>query len=328
MKTILTGDRPTGHLHLGHYIGSLKNRIALQDSYKTFIIIADIQALTDYFEEPQIVQKNIYSLVEDYLACGMDLEKSTVFVQSSISALAELTIYYMNLVSLARVQRNPTVKAELMQKKFKDNITCGFACYPVSQAADITAFQANVVPVGDDQLPMIEQTNEIVRRFNSIYGDTLTECKALLSSCSRLQGIDGMAKASKSLNNCIFLNDCAEVVKQKVMLMYTDPGHIKVSDPGKVEGNIVFHYLDAFCEEKEEVAQLKLDYQKGGLGDVVLKKKLISVLEEFFAPIREKRKKYSKNDLMDIIFEGNKKANKAANETLIKVKEAIGVLLK
>jgi len=322
MSIALTGDRPTGPLHLGHYIGSLTNRLDMQNKYQTYIMIADTQALTDYFETPEFVRKNVFQVAEDYLAVGLDA--CDIFIQSTIRALPELTMYYMNLVTLARVVRNPTVKAELKQKSFAANAPCGFVCYPISQAADITCVQAEFVPVGVDQLPMIEQANEIVRKFNSMYKtDVLKESQAILSPTSKLLGIDGGAKASKSLNNCIFLIDSPEVVKQKVMSMYTDPNHIRVSDPGELKGNVVFHYLDAFWEEKEELAALKAHYKKGGLGDVTIKQKLIEVLENIMQPIRERRSKIDKKQLEEIVYAGCKKANEKANDVLYKVKDAM-----
>jgi len=323
-KIVLTGDRPTGNLHLGHYVGSLKKRVEMQKDYMTYIIIADFQALTDYFDQPSIIFENVYALVYDYLSCGIDPNLSKIFIQSHVGALLELSMYFMNIVSLARVQRNPTVKAELASKKMKNDVHCGFVFYPVSQAADITAFKADFVPVGVDQAPMIEQTNEIVRNFNRIYVNSpLKECKMILSDTSKLLGIDGKAKASKSLDNCIFLNDASSVVRQKVFNMYTDPDHIKISDPGRVEGNIVFHYLDVFYENKEHLLQLKTDYAKGGLGDIFLKELLFKVLEEILFPIREKRREIQIEDVKNIICEGNKAAKTVADQTLHEVKEAM-----
>lgn len=322
----LTGDRPTGKLHLGHFIGSLKNRVELQHKYDQYIMIADTQALTDYFENPKKVIESVYEVVSDYLAVGIDPNLSTIFIQSQISALSELMMYYMNLVSVSRLERNPTVKTELAQKNFAQSVPAGFLCYPVSQAADITAFKTAIVPVGDDQAPMIEQTNEIVRKFNVLYKtDVLKECKIYLSNTGRLVGIDGRAKASKSLNNAIFLSDDSKTIKEKVFSMYTDPNHIKVSDPGKVEGNTVFIYLDAFHENKEEVAELKSQYKKGGLGDVALKSLLNETLQSLIAPIREKRASLKRKDLVEICFEGTKKAQSIANQTIREVREAIGV---
>jgi len=323
---VLTGDRPTGKLHLGHYIGSLKNRIELQKSYDQYIMIADTQALTDYFENPERISESIFEVVSDYLAVGIDPDLSTIFIQSQVSALPELMMYYMNLVTVSRLERNPTVKTELAQKDFATSVPAGFLCYPISQAADITAFKAEIVPVGEDQLPLIEQTNEVVRKFNRLYNtDCLKEAKAHLSKTSRLVGIDGKAKASKSLNNAIFLSDSPEIIKQKVFSMFTDPNHIKISDPGRVEGNVVFQYLDAFHEDKNEVEDLKLQYSKGGLGDTTIKSLLNDCLQKLLQPIREKRAAIDKKYLLDICIEGTKKAQKSANRTLNEVKNAIGI---
>jgi len=325
-KVVLTGDRPTGNLHLGHFIGSLKSRVELQSLYDQYIMVADVQALTDYFSNPQKVVENTLEVVADYISVGIDPNLSTIFIQSQIPALSELTMYYMNLVSVSRLERNPTVKTEIAQKEFGESIPTGFLCYPISQAADITAFKAEVIPVGEDQLPMIELSNEIVRKFNRLYNtECLKESKAYLSNVGRLVGIDGKAKASKSLNNAIFLSDSAEIIKQKVYSMFTDPDHLKVSDPGKVEGNVVFAYLDAFYDEKEEVASLKERYTKGGVGDMVLKSLLNNVLQKFLQPIREKRMALSKNDLLQICFEGTQKAKAVAQKTLLEVKKAIGI---
>lgn len=322
----LTGDRPTGCLHLGHYIGSLKNRLELQETHDQYVMIADVQALTDYFESPKKVIESVLEVVSDYIAIGIDPEKTTIFIQSQIQALTELTTYYMNLVPVSRLERNPTVKAELAQKKFSQSIPAGFLCYPVSQAADITLFKADIVPVGDDQAPMIEQTNEIVRKFNATYNTTcLKEVRAYYSKTGRLVGIDGMAKASKSLNNAIFLSDSAESVKEKVFAMFTDPDHLRVSDPGKVEGNVVFAYLDAFYDDKGEIESLKSQYKKGGLGDITLKSLLNKTLQDLLKPIREKRESLNKKDLLEICAEGTKKAQKVGNQTLQEVKAAIGL---
>lgn len=327
MDIILTGDRPTGPLHLGHYVGSLKNRIELQNKANVFIIVADTQALTDYFEESLMVRENIFQVTQDYLACGIDPNLSCIFIQSQIRALPELTMYYMNLVTIARLERNPTVKAEIHQKEMQEVLPCGFFCYPISQAADITAFKATCIPVGIDQLPMIEQTNEIVRKFNRIYQkEVLLEVKPMLGTCSKLVGIDGKAKASKSLSNCIFLNDSAEKITQKVMQMYTDPNHIKISDPGQIEGNVVFAYLDAFDSNQNELQDLKTHYKKGGLGDITIKKRLISILEEFFLPIRERRSKISQDFVYDVLKAGSKKANEIADTTLFEVKSAMNLI--
>lgn len=325
-KRILTGDRPSGALHLGHYIGSLKNRVELQHDYKQFVMIADVQALTDNFANPAKITSSVYEVVKDYLSVGIDPNLTTIFAQSQIPQIAELTVYFLNLVSLGRLERNPTVKSEIQQKGFGDSIPAGFFCYPVSQAADITIFKAQTVPVGDDQIPMIEQTNEIVRKFNRIYDtETLLECSYLLSQTSRLIGIDGKAKASKSLGNAILLSDSPEVIKQKVFQMYTDPSHLKVSDPGKVEGNVVFEYLDAFHADKEEVAALKAHYQKGGLGDMVLKKLLNTTLQEFLAPIYDKRQSISETLVSDVIEQGSKAAYNVAQETMEEVRSVIGL---
>lgn len=325
-KIVLTGDRPTGRLHLGHYIGSLKKRIELQDAYDQYIMIADMQALTDYFENPQKISQSIIEVLSDYIAVGIDPLKSTIFLQSKISALAELMMYYMNLVSISRLERNPTVKTEIAQKSFLDSIPAGFICYPVSQAADITAFKAEFVPAGEDQIPMIEQTNEIVRKFNRIYNtNVLKETKILLGQTARLVGIDGKSKAGKSLGNAIFLSDSPDEIKRKVFSMYTDPDHIRVSDPGKVEGNVVFAYLEAFFEDKEEVESLKNKYRKGGYGDTALKSLLNEVLQKLLKPIREKRLSLKSKYLLEICSEGSTKAKIIADATLMEVKTAIGI---
>lgn len=325
---ILTGDRPTGKLHLGHYLGSLKNRIALQETHEQFIMIADVQALTDNAQNPEKVRNSVLEVALDYLAVGIDPKKSTIFIQSLIPQLAELTVYYLNLVTLARLQRNPTVKEEIKQKKFGASIPAGFLCYPVSQASDITAFKANLVPVGEDQLPMIEQTAEIVKAFNRIYKtDVLVKPQAMLSSTKRLSGLDGKAKMSKSLGNAIYLSDSADELKRKVMSMYTDPKHIKVDDPGSVKGNIVFEYLDAFDADQKAVKELKAQYQKGGLGDVVLKKRLLEILDAVLTPIRVKRAELAKDPqfVMSILEQGTKVAEKVASQTLSEVKSAMKI---
>ena len=331
-KVILTGDRPTGKLHVGHYIGSLKNRVKLQNSgeYHPYIMIADTQALTDNARNPEKIQKSLIQVALDYLAVGIDPEISTVFIQSQIPALFELTAYYMDLVTVSRLERNPTVKAEIKQKGFNDSIPVGFLNYPVSQAADITAFKATLVPVGDDQEPMLEQAREIVRTFNRVYNcNVLVEPKGYFPEKGegRLPGLDGNAKMSKSLNNAIYLSDDAKTVEQKVMSMYTDPQHIHVEDPGKVEGNTVFTYLDIFDPDKDKVAQLKADYQKGGLGDVKIKRYLNTVLEKELAPIRERRAQYEQNisAVYEMLIEGSKKANEVADQTLQEVRDAIGL---
>lgn len=339
---ILTGDRPTGRLHIGHYVGSLKRRVELQNSGKfdrIFIMIADAQALTDNFENPEKVRENIVEVALDYLAVGLDPARSTLLIQSMIPELTELTFYYMNLVTLSRLQRNPTVKAEIQQKDFDGSIPVGFLCYPISQAADITAFGANVVPVGEDQLPMLEQTREIVRRFNSIYQEVLVEPEALLpenESCLRLPGTDGKAKMSKSLGNCIYLSDEPDVIKTKVMSMYTDPNHLLVSDPGKIEGNTVFTYLDVFCvkdhfaeflPEYACLEELKEHYQRGGLGDVKVKKFLNRILQEELEPIRNRRKAFEKDIpyVFEVLRAGSVAAQVVAADTLSKVKHAMKI---
>lgn len=339
MNIILTGDRPTGKLHLGHYIGSLKNRVVLQNegNYdEMYLMIADSQALTDNFDNPKKVRDNIINVALDYLSVGIDPKKVNIFIQSQIPALTELSFYYMNLVTVSRLQRNPTVKNEIKEKSFEKSIPVGFFCYPISQAADITAFKANIIPVGNDQLPMLEQTNEIVSSFNRIYGETLVPCKAILNKnkiAQRLPGLDGNAKMSKSLNNGIYLSDPSDVIYKKVMSMYTDPNHIKVEDPGKVEGNMVFTYLDVFSSneqiskysEYKTLDEMKKAYEKGGLGDVKIKKVLYNILEEILSPIREKRKYYEEHldEVYSILKEGTTKANEKANKTLKEVKEAI-----
>ncbi len=324
-KTILTGDRPTGPLHLGHYVGSLKARVELQNKYNTYIIIADMQALTDNAESPEKVRKNVLEVALDYLAVGIDPKVSTIFIQSLIPELSELTMYFLNLVTLSRLERNPTVKDEMKQRGFSGNMPVGFLTYPVSQAADIAAFKADLVPVGEEQLPMIEQTAEIVRKFNKIYKPVLVEPKAFMSEYPRLLGIDGKNKMSKSLGNAIYLSDSADIVAKKVMAMYTDPKHIHVENPGKVEGNIVFTFLDVFDSDKKTVEELKKQYQKGGLGDVAIKKRLIEVLENFLEPIRKRRAEFAKNPkaIMKILEEGTKKAKIVASQTLSEVRKAM-----
>jgi tryptophanyl-tRNA synthetase len=323
---ILTGDRPTGPLHLGHYVGSLANRIVLQETCTQFVMIADAQALTDNYENPKKVSENIYQVALDYLAVGIDPKKTVIFIQSMVPELAELTFYYLNLVTVSRLERNPTVKTEIKQKGFGETIPAGFLIYPVSQAADITAFKATLVPVGEDQIPIIEQTNEIVRSFNRIYKcNVLVEAEALVPKIARLMGIDGKGKMSKSLGNAIFLSDPIDLIKQKVKAMYTDPDHIKVTDPGKVEGNVVFAYLDAFDSDHAEVAKLKAHYQQGGLGDVVVKKRLIEVLEAFLTPLQEKRKELEKDPqyIMHMLHQGTLEAQQVAAKTLADVKRAM-----
>ncbi|NGX49790.1 MAG: Tryptophan--tRNA ligase 2 [Candidatus Anoxychlamydiales bacterium] len=325
-KIILTGDRPTGPLHLGHFVGSLANRVKMQDECKQFVMIADMQALTDHASNPDLIKNSILQVAFDYLAVGIDPKKTTIFLQSLIPQISELTMFYLNLVTWNRLKHNPTVKQEIKQKNFQDSVPAGFMIYPVSQAADITAFKANLVPVGDDQLPMIEQTNEIVRKFNRIYKkEVLVEAKALIPKFSRLPGIDGNAKMSKTLKNAIFLSDEPDILKKKVMSMYTDPTHLRVDDPGKVEGNPVFTYLDAFDSDKESVQKMKDHYAKGGLGDVVCKKRLLEVLDNFLTPIRQKRKEYEKDpkQVLDLIFKGSKDAEKVAAKTLKEVKDVM-----
>ena len=341
-KVILTGDRPTGRLHVGHYVGSLSERVKLQNSGnydEIYIMIADAQALTDNAEHPEKVRQNIIQVALDYLACGIDPEKSTIFIQSMVPELTELTFYYMNLVTVARVQRNPTVKSEIQMRNFEASIPVGFFCYPISQAADITAFRATAVPVGEDQLPMLEQCKEIVHKFNTVYGETLTEPEIVLPSntaCLRLPGIDGKAKMSKSLGNCIYLSDEADEVKKKVMSMFTDPNHLRVQDPGNVDGNPVFIYLDAFCKPEyfpeflpdyQNLDELKDHYKRGGLGDVKVKKFLNNVLQAELGPIREHRKMWEQRipDVYDILREGSKVAEAKAAETLRDVKASMKI---
>ena len=341
-KVILTGDRPTGRLHVGHYVGSLSERVKLQNSGnydEIYIMIADAQALTDNAEHPEKVRQNIIQVALDYLACGSDPEKSTIFIQSMVPELTELTFYYMNLVTVARVQRNPTVKSEIQMRNFEASIPVGFFCYPISQAADITAFRATAVPVGEDQLPMLEQCKEIVHKFNTVYGETLTEPEIVLPSnkaCLRLPGIDGKAKMSKSLGNCIYLSDEADEVKKKVMSMFTDPNHLRVQDPGNVDGNPVFIYLDAFCKPEyfpeflpdyQNLDELKDHYKRGGLGDVKVKKFLNNVLQAELGPIREHRKMWEQRipDVYDILREGSKVAEAKAAETLKDVKASMRI---
>ena len=341
-KIILTGDRPTGRLHVGHYVGSLRNRVMLQNSgkfEKLFFMIADAQALTDNFDHPQKVRENIMQVALDYLSCGIDPAKSTILVQSHISELTELTFYYMNLVTLARLERNPTVKAEIQLRGFNHSIPMGFLTYPVSQTADITAFMADTVPVGEDQLPMLEQAREIVRRFNELYGETLVEPTALLpdnAACLRLPGTDGKAKMSKSLGNCIYLSDEPDDIRTKIMGMYTDPNHLQVSDPGNTKDNPVFLYLDAFCTDEHfarylpdyaNLDELKAHYERGGLGDVKVKKFLNNVLQETLEPIRTRRQELAKDPaaVMEILRRGSYTAQEAAAQTLSKVKHAMKI---
>lgn len=341
-KIILTGDRPTGRLHVGHYVGSLARRVEIQnggDYDDMYVMIADAQALTDNAENPEKVRQNVIEVTLDYLSCGLNPDKCNMFIQSQIPQLTELSFYYMNLVTVSRLQRNPTVKSEIQMRNFETSIPVGFFTYPISQAADITAFKANIVPVGEDQLPMIEQTNEIVRKFNSVYGDTLVEAKAVLpqnKTCMRLPGTDGKAKMSKSLGNCIYLSDTEAEVKAKIMSMFTDPDHIKVTDPGKVEGNAVFTYLDAFARDEHfseflpeyaNLDELKAHYRRGGLGDMKVKKFLNAVLQSILSPIRERRKTFEKDipAVYEMLKAGSEKAEKVAAQTLAEVKSAMRI---
>ena len=341
-KIILTGDRPTGRLHVGHYVGSLRRRVELQNSgeySKIFIMSADAQALTDNIENPEKVRQNIIEVALDYLSCGLDPAKSNILIQSQIPELCELTFYYMDLVTVARLQRNPTVKSEIQMRNFEASIPVGFFTYPISQAADITAFKATTVPVGEDQLPMIEQTREIVRKFNSVYDEVLVEPSALISTnqaCLRLPGIDGKAKMSKSLGNCIYLSDSEADVKKKIMSMYTDPEHLLVSDPGHLEGNTVFTYLDAFCKPEHferylpdyaNLDELKAHYTRGGLGDVKVKKFLNNIIQEELEPIRKRRKEYEKDipEVYNILRKGTEAAREVAAQTLSEVKSAMKI---
>lgn len=341
-KIILTGDRPTGRLHIGHYVGSLRRRIELQnegDYQRMFVFVADAQALTDNMENPEKVRQNVVEVALDYLACGLDPEKVTLFIQSQIPELCELAFYFMNLVSVSRLQRNPTVKTEIQMRGFESSIPVGFFTYPISQAADITAFRATTVPAGEDQKPMIEQATEIVRRFNHIYGETLVEPNIMLpqnNACLRLPGTDGKAKMSKSLGNCIYLSDTEEDVKKKVMSMYTDPLHINVSDPGHIEGNTVFTYLDAFCKPKHfglynpeynSLDELKAHYQRGGLGDMKVKRFLLNILQAELDPIRNRRKEFEKDipAIYDMLRKGSEAAREVAAQTLDDVRRAMRI---
>jgi tryptophanyl-tRNA synthetase len=326
-KRILTGDRPTGKMHIGHYVGSLKNRVKLQDTYDQFVMIADVQALTDNFDNPDKVRASIREVLLDYLSVGIDPSKTTILIQSMIPEIAELTVFYLNLVTLERVLRNPTVKDEIKQKGYGQNIPAGFAMYPVSQAADITIFNANLVPVGEDQLPMIEQTREIVRKFNSMYGDVFVEPEALLGEVKRLPGVDGNAKMGKSLGNAIYLSDSEEELKKKIMSMYTDPNRIHPTDPGTVEGNPVFVYHDVFNPDKSEVDDFKKRYTEGKVGDVEVKGRLFEVLNRFLSPIRERRIELAKDQekLDKILIDGTKKAKEVARETMKKVRKAMKI---
>lgn len=341
-KIILTGDRPTGRLHLGHYVGSLKRRVELQNSGefdKIYIMIADAQALTDNADNPEKVRQNIIEVALDYLSCGLDPEKSTIFIQSQVPELCELSFYYMNLVTVSRLQRNPTVKTEIQMRNFETSIPVGFFTYPISQASDITAFKATTVPAGEDQEPMLEQAREIVRRFNSTYGEVLVEPSILLpnnSACLRLPGTDGKAKMSKSLGNCIYLSDSAQDIKKRVMSMFTDPDHLRIEDPGKVEGNTVFTYLDAFCKDEDfakylpeynNLEEVKAHYRRGGLGDVKVKKFLNAILQEELEPIRERRKQFEQDipGVYQILKRGSEIARETAAATLEDVRKAMRI---
>lgn len=330
VKRILTGDRPTGPLHLGHYVGSLQNRVKLQHEYDTYVLIADVQALTDNFEHPEMLEANIFEVALDYLAVGIDPEKTKIVVQSMIPELAELTIYFMNLVTVATLERNPTVKEEIKQRNFVRGVPVGFWSYPISQAADITIFKADLVPVGEDQLPMIEQAREIVRRFNRLYAKVLIEPKAMLGAMARLPGTDGGAKMSKSLGNCIYLGDTSETVRKRVMSMFTDPTRIHPTDPGHVEGNPVFIYHDVFNPNKAEVEELKERYRKGTVGDVEVKQRLYDALNHFLTPIRERRAEYAANPkrVYEIIVEGTRRGRELARATMEEVRTAMKIAYK
>ena len=325
-ETILTGDRPTGPLHLGHYVGSLKSRVELQESCNQYVMIADLQALTDHAKESQKVRESVLQVGLDYLAVGIDPSKTAMFIQSLVPALPELTLYYLNLVTWNRLKHNPTVKQEIVQKGFGESVPAGFMTYPISQAADITAFKATLVPVGEDQRPMIEQTNEVVRTFNRTYNtEVLVEAKAVIPKIARLPGVDGQAKMSKSLSNAIFLGDTVDQVTKKVKKMYTDPNHLRVEDPGQVEGNPVFSYLDAFGTDEDKIEELKEHYQRGGLGDSVVKKYLLEVLLEFLEPIQKRRVQLEPDYVMEILRKGTEKANERAAQTLVEVRAAMGI---
>ena len=327
---ILTGDRPTGPLHLGHFVGSLRNRVEYQNTYRQFVMLADAQALTDNMDDIGKVHRNVVEVALDYLACGIDPARTTILIQSQIPELCELTFYYLNLVTVARLERNPTVKQEIILRGFERDIPAGFLTYPASQAADITAFKASVVPVGEDQIPMIEQCNEIVRRFNRTYSpekDILVECKAVVPEVGRLPGIDGRAKMSKSLGNTINLGASADEIRAAVKQVYTDPLHLKVSDPGHLEGNVAFIYLDAFDTDKEGLAEMKAHYTRGGLGDSVVKKRLEGILQELLAPIRARREEFAKDrgQVLQILKEGTMRAREVAAQTTDEVKKALGL---
>jgi tryptophanyl-tRNA synthetase len=325
-KIILTGDRPTGPLHLGHYVGALVSRIEYQHKYKQYVMLADVQALTDNFENPEKVRENVLQVALDYLAVGIDPAVSTIFIQSMIPQIAELTMYFLNLVTVNRLKRNPTVKTEIQQKGYDENIPAGFLIYPINQAADITIVKGNLVSVGEDQLPMLEQCNELIRSFNRIYKkEVFEEVEWLKSQTPRLPGIDGKNKMSKSMGNAIFLSDSADIVSKKVMSMYTDPNHVRVEDPGKIKGNAVFMYLDIFDPEKKLVQEMKEHYERGGLGDVKVKRRLIEVLNSFLEPIRQRREQFAKDPsmVMHIVFDGTKKVHEIADQTMQEVRHAM-----
>jgi tryptophanyl-tRNA synthetase len=326
-KIILTGDRPTGKLHLGHYVGSLANRVKLQDEYQQFVMLADMQALTDNADHPEKVRDNIFEVALDYLAVGIDPKKTTIFIQSLIPEISELAMYFMNLVTLARAERNPTVKDEMKQKGFGADVPMGFLAYPISQAADILSFKADLVPVGIDQAPMIEQTNEIVEKFNRIYAPVFKKTDILLSDAPRLMGIDGKAKMSKSLGNAVLLSDSDDTIAKKVMEMYTDPSHVRIEDPGTIEGNVVFAYLDLFDPDKKETGKLKDQYRAGGLGDVVLKKRLTEILKNIIRPMRERREEFAKDPtaVRNMLQNGTERARTVVEETLREVKHAMKI---
>jgi len=325
-KRILTGDRPTGPLHLGHYFGSLSNRVQLQDEFDTYVLVADVQALTDNFDNPEKVKENVLEVVKDNLAVGVDPKKATIFLQSAIPEIAELTVFFANLVTVSRLQRNPTVKDEMKQKKMQESLPLGFLMYPVSQAADILAVKANLVPVGEDQVPHIEQTREIARSFNKIYGDVFPEPMARVGEMPRLVGLDGKAKMSKSLGNAIYLKDSVEELKKKINKMYTDPTRIKATDPGHIEGNVVFMYLDIFMKNKDMLDSLKDEYRKGQLGDVVIKEYLFNEINNFLTPIRQKRESISDKDAMEVLRDGTERASLVARETMRAVRKAMRLL--
>jgi tryptophanyl-tRNA synthetase len=327
-KIALTGDRPTGKLHIGHFVGSIQNRLKIQDQYKQFVMIADAQALTDHADRPELIQQSIKDVMLDYLACGIDPAKTTIFIQSKIPALFELSFYFLNLVTWNRLKHNPTVKQEMIQKGYDDSVPAGFMVYPISQAADILAFNTEIVPVGEDQLPMIEQTNEIARHFNRIYKcEVFKEVKAIIPQVARLPGTDGRAKMGKSLGNCIYLSDPMDVVAKKVKGMYTDPNHLRVEDPGQVEGNPVFTYLDAFDDQPNELQAMKEHYMRGGLGDSIVKKRLLEKLEAILGPIRDRRLELEKNMdyVLDVLNQGTHVAKAHAHKTLIHAKQAMGI---